>query len=459
LPGPASPLYEKNEKMKKKIFAVWVCLALVFFTVVYLFTYQEELRVNLDRFAHSQLVLSMIYDLENNLADAEAATRGFVLTGEEQQLEPYRQDIKEADRIFGELTRMTAAEPAQQRLLKTLQPLINQRKDLLEQSIELRRQQGLQDAEHVALAQRASKIQNRIRTLLDRLEDSEKKLLLPGYAQRQRNIRSWILGLALGTVGSFVILIGVMVMLNREITQRKKAENQLAGYQDNLRYLASQLSLAEEQERRRIAVYLHDRIGHSLALANIKLGELDKSVQGANSESLKAGLGQIGKLMEQAIRDAHTLTFEISPPILYELGLEAAVEWLTEKVQQEHGIAASFESDHQPLPLAEDVRVLVFQALSEVLVNAVKHARARNLAVSLQREGGYLCARVQDDGVGFQIAETGSHPKMDGGFGLFSIRERLKPFGGVVEVESEPGAGTRVTLRVPLQDRPPEEAS
>ncbi len=446
--------------MNKKIFAAWVCLALVIFTLIYLFTYHEELRVNLDRFAHSQQVLSLIYDLENNLADAEAATRGYVLTGEEQQLEYYHQDIQEVDRIFDELTHMTVAEPGQQRLLKGLQPLIRQRKDLFQQSIELRRQKGLQDAEHVALAQKATKVQNRIRATLDRLEDSEKKLLLPGYARRQRTIRSWILGLTVGTVGSFAILIAAMVMLNREITQRRKAENQLAGYQDNLRYLASQLSLAEEQERRRIAVHLHDSIGHSLALANIKLGELKKSVKGARSVALKENLGQIGELMEQAIHDAHTLTFELSPPILYELGLEAAVEWLTENVEQEHGIAASFESDHQALPLGEDVRVLVYQALSEVLVNAVKHARARNLMVSLQREGGYLCARVTDDGVGFQVPEPASsrHRKMDGGFGLFSIRERLKPFGGIMEVKSKPGAGTQVTLRVPLQDRPPEEA-
>lgn len=246
----------------------------------------------------------------------------------------------------------------------------------------------------------------------------------------------------------------VIYLLNREINERKRAEGQVAAYQENLRSLASQLSLAEERERRRLAANLHDRIGHTLALANIKLGELQKSAPTIDPNSLVTEFDKVTKLMRQAIHETQSLTFKISPPILYELGLEAALEWLTEQLQEEYGIAASFASDHEPTPLDDDVRILLFQAVSELLVNAVKHAQARNLKVSMQRAGGALKVEVADDGVGFQVPESGVPRQAQGGFGLFSIRERLRPFGGLLEVHSTPGAGARVTLTVPLKANP-----
>jgi signal transduction histidine kinase len=143
------------------------------------------------------------------------------------------------------------------------------------------------------------------------------------------------------------------------------------------------------------------------------------------------------------------LTFKISPPILYELGLEAALEWLTERFGREHGLLTFFESDRQPKSLDEDLKILVFQAVQELLVNVVKHANARNLKVSVWREGDILQVGVEDDGVGFNPQDLGLRHG-EGGFGLFSIRERLRPLGGNLRVSSEPGQGTEVTLSVPL---------
>ena len=161
-------------------------------------------------------------------------------------------------------------------------------------------------------------------------------------------------------------------------------------------------------------------------------------------------LEKTGSLLEQAIRDTHSLTFRISSPILYELGLAAALEWLTEQVQKDHGISTRFIADGGADLLGEDVQVLLFQAVNELLVNVVKHAQAQNVEVSLQREGGNLKVNVGDDGVGFQMPRTKPPLRERCGFGLFSIRERLRPYGGVLKVQSEPGAGTHITLTVPL---------
>jgi len=198
-------------------------------------------------------------------------------------------------------------------------------------------------------------------------------------------------------------------------------------------------------------VYLHDNIGQKLAISSIKLGQLQDAALAANSEALVAGLNEIRLLFKQIIQDTKSLTFKISSPILYELGLEAAVEWLTEELQDQHGIPTYFEDDHQPKPLDEDLRVLLFQAVSELLINVVKHARARHVQVSLWRDEEQLHIGIYDDGVGFNVTEISSRwGRKDGGYGLFSIRERLKAYGGHLDVKSSP-YGTTVTLSAPLQ--------
>jgi PAS domain S-box-containing protein len=241
--------------------------------------------------------------------------------------------------------------------------------------------------------------------------------------------------------------IGI-VNIARDITERRRVENQLLAYQERLRSLASELSLAEERERRRIATELHDRIGQTLAACKIKLGTLRES---ASSTELAEPLDEIRELVEEIIRTTRSLTFEVSPPILYELGLEAAVEWLVERIQRQYGLLSHFEHDRQPKPLDDDVSVLLFQAVRELLANVAKHAQARNVKVSLRREDSNIKITVEDDGNGFDVSDVVSHWSKSEGFGLFSLHERLNHLGGHLEVHSEPGHGTCATVAAPLK--------
>ena len=444
-----SNAYSLGSAMGKKLVAVWVTLGVVVFATVYLVTFQEQLRLDLDRLAHIRETLSLIYDLENNLADAESGARGFILTGDEEQLARYREAVNEIDRVFAELYQLTADEAGARRLLDELKPLIEKRRVLAQKSIDLA-QQPAGEKERQAVAREGARLQNRIRKNLENLEDRENKMLNPQWAKEKLKTRITLWVLSGGTFASFSLLVLLIYRLNQEIGVRKRAESQVAAYQDNLRSLASSLSLAEERERRRLAVYLHDQIGHTLALANIRLGELQKSLPSQCPGFPTAELEKAGSLLEQAIRDTHSLTFKISSPILYELGLDAALEWLTEQVQKDHGISTRFISDSRTDHLDDDVRVLLFQAVNELLVNVVKHAQAQNVEVSIRRGGANLKIEVGDDGVGFQMPRMGPHLRERCGFGLFSIRERLRPYGGGLEVQSEPGAGTHVILTVPL---------
>jgi signal transduction histidine kinase len=148
------------------------------------------------------------------------------------------------------------------------------------------------------------------------------------------------------------------------------------------------------------------------------------------------------------------LTFELSPPVLYELGIEAALESLVERMQQVNGIQIKLVDRGGRKPLSEDTAVLCFRAVQELLVNVLKHAHARKIEVSTGSDRGRIRITVADDGIGFDTSEGLSGKGGKGGFGLFSIRERLQHLGGSLKVDSNPGHGTRVTLSAPLKHYP-----
>lgn len=238
------------------------------------------------------------------------------------------------------------------------------------------------------------------------------------------------------------------IVVNQDITERKRAEGKILEYQEQLRSLASELLLTEERERREIATTLHDYIGQTLAITQIKLGEL----RAADPHQVTRQVDEIRGLIDQTIRYSRSLTFELSPPILYELGLEAAICSLCEKFREQHGIPVECVYDQEHKPMNDDIRVLLFQAVRELLVNVGKHARARSVRVTSSKEDDAIRITVADDGIGLNAAENGVRLRKGHGFGLFSIRERLRYFGGSIEIESAAGHGTRVTLTAPLAE-------
>lgn len=239
-----------------------------------------------------------------------------------------------------------------------------------------------------------------------------------------------------------------VVSMMADITKEKKAQEEIQAYQESLRALASELSLTEERERRRLAADLHDHIGQILALSQIKLGALRQTVSGPESQEL---VSEIRDLIGQAIRYTRSLTYELGLPILYDLGLRAALEWLAEQMQERHGLVIRVHRDQESGHLPEATRILVFRVVREILTNVVKHARATEAEVYIQERGPYLHIEILDNGVGFDASELTSKAGKTFGYGLFSIRERLTSIGGHFKIASSPGSGTHVTIIVPLE--------
>ncbi len=239
--------------------------------------------------------------------------------------------------------------------------------------------------------------------------------------------------------------------LAREELERKVEERtaELRKNNETLRVMSSQLAMAEERERHRIASDLHDSIGQNLGLCKIKLGLLGEEVPSPGGRQL---VNELREFVSRLIHDVRGIASELSSPLLYELGFEAAVEWLLERLEKQHGIHTRFADDRLPKPLDDDVRVVLFQAVRELVLNIARHASAQNASLRIEKKRQTIRVVVQDDGIGFDASRIGFHPHSDlRGLGLVSIKQRLEMCGGRLDIRSSAKRGTRIMLTAPLK--------
>jgi PAS domain S-box-containing protein len=232
--------------------------------------------------------------------------------------------------------------------------------------------------------------------------------------------------------------------LERQVSERTQ---ELMSSQGQLRALATELNLAEQRERKRIAAEMHDHLAQMLVLVRLKLGQAKQGPVHRSLEMIK----QAEDVVNDALTYTRNLVAELSPPVLHEFGLFAALKWLGEQMQRyQLHVTVQIESTGG-LRLPEDQAVLMFQSVRELLMNAVKHAVAKQAFLLVEEREGYLQIVVEDQGVGFDLLAmaTQQPSPLSSKFGLFSIRERMNAMGGRLELHSAPGEGTRATLILP----------
>jgi signal transduction histidine kinase len=245
-------------------------------------------------------------------------------------------------------------------------------------------------------------------------------------------------------------VVGIQAIL-KDITERKKAEDRLHDYQDKLKAMASERLAAEEHERHRIAMGLHDEICQKLVFTKLAL---ESSLKPISDSKALAQLKIISESIGETIDKVNALTFKLSNPVLRELGFVKALQkHLVEEVQEKYGIAFELEADEQLSIEQEEVKNSLFRMSKELLMNVVKHAQARSVKVSVHKKQNQIHLVIRDDGLGFDIAEDHSQVYRTSKFGLFSIREQLEGLGGSLSIESEPGKGTTAMVLVPFDDK------
>jgi len=224
-------------------------------------------------------------------------------------------------------------------------------------------------------------------------------------------------------------------------------EAEIWEYQNMLKQLSSDLILVEEAQRRHLAIALHDHLGQSLAMAKIKMAGLLNSLQ---DKALLAKLKAIEADITDAVKQTRSLTYELSPPVLHELGLLEALEWRLEKIRLETDIETSYEHNLEKIKLRNEQEVMLFRSVDEILKNIIKHASATKVTITAQATRYSFSLTVADNGKGFDTSILTPGQRRKDSFGLFSIKERLEYLGGVLDIQSEQGAGTRVILNVPV---------
>ena len=227
--------------------------------------------------------------------------------------------------------------------------------------------------------------------------------------------------------------------LEKEIRQRIQ-------YQEKLQSLTAKLIRIEERQRREIATSLHDSVIQLLVLSNIKLDQLINNP----AKDSKTVMKQIHGYLDRTIHELRSMTFQISPPILYELGLVPALEWLCERFGKEYGLICRSIDDQLDKPVSEDIRNMLFQAVQELFINIVKHAKATHVEIRVKKVNKQIIIEVTDDGRGFDADHLKTDMDHAFGFGLFNIQERIRFMKGHFHIRSEINSGTTVKLQAPL---------
>jgi signal transduction histidine kinase len=249
---------------------------------------------------------------------------------------------------------------------------------------------------------------------------------------------------------AIVMGVGFIVSVTSPLIRSIEARTEELAYaHERLRSHSAQVSLEIEQARRRLAVDLHDGLGQALALANIKLGMLRERGEAAQ---LAPRVREIEDIIAEARKQSKEMTWQLSPPVLYEVGLVAAIRGLARDLEGRYGLGVMVQDEGECTGLDEETRISLFRSVNELLINVAKHAKIDRASVRISNWVKDVMIIVEDHGVGFDPSSDASE------YGLFTVRERMHHLGGILTIASRPGGGTKVTLVVPRSTAGSERA-
>jgi signal transduction histidine kinase len=277
-----------------------------------------------------------------------------------------------------------------------------------------------------------------------RLEESEKE-----FATARRNAANRLL-LILGLSVLLAIVVARASLLHAEHLELRadRQHAEVAQAKGELQELSARLLEIEEEGRRTLSRELHDEIGQALALLQIEISHAHGLLP-AHPEAARDRLRRGRELAERTVQTVRDISLLLRPPLLDDLGLAPALQFQLEDFLRRSGITCEFVEEGVSEQLPDAVKTCVYRVVQEALHNCEKHSGAATVRVAVRQQADCLTAEIQDDGRGFQLNEQGM-PSQVRGLGLLGIRERVAIAGGTLTVESAPGQGARIGLRIPL---------
>ena len=291
----------------------------------------------------------------------------------------------------------------------------------------------------------------------------EKRQLRSQYAEAQEDLRLLNQELERRIVERTAELEVANSELARELSERKQIEEQLRQLTGTLeervkertqqlstsyarvRALATDLTVAEQTERRRLAMELHDYLAQILVVSRMKVAQL---LAQDHDPEVRKTLQAVDQLLHQSLDYTRSLVSELTPQALYESGLGAAIRWLGDQMRRQAVLHVEVDLDAPEPPLPEADAVLLFHSIRELLFNVLKHGKINRAYVSMKYTRDVLSIAVSDQGCGFDVSRL-SEDHSDR-FGLLSIRERMTALGGSFDLQSAPGKGTIASLHLPV---------
>lgn len=424
--------------------------------------------------AHSHEVLAASENLLSTLADAETGQRGYIITGVPIYLEPFETAKR---RVHGSVDRLRtlAYENLEHKpAIYEIERLVDDKLAELSETIALRREKGFEAARKIMVTDRGKRVMDTIRSRLKEINSRESTILASSEQKSQSNYELVLLANALSLFLGLGILSFAYFIVYQDIVIRRRADEalresearlrefsiglehrvtartaELVQSRDRLRAMATELNLAEQRERQRLARELHDHLQQLLVLGKIKLGHGKQLADQVPACAIL--LRETDEVLSEALTYTRTLVADLSPRVLSDHGLAAGLIWLREYMQK-HSMTVTVRAPEEDVVLPEDQKILLFQSVRELLINASKHARTDQATVTLEQLNGELRIEVRDEGVGFDHAETTipSNGELSSKFGLLSIRERMQVLGGFFDIQSVRGIGTTATLVMPV---------
>lgn len=284
------------------------------------------------------------------------------------------------------------------------------------------------------------------------LSEHERSLIFDKWVNsRDADAVGWRRVLMTGSaiLASILFVLGGTILWNRRLTRKVEARTEdLAESREALRALAQHLDRIREEEKSRLALEMHDELGHSLMALTMSVRKLGRSLKMSvpDKQEMRAQVDELLDLVKQATATSRRIMSDLRPSVLHDLGLVAAIEWLAHEFEEHSGIQCVVDAGNLDPELSDDASIALFRIVQESLTNIAKHSQASAAKIALDVNADGLMLEIVDDGIG--IATNWQNKK--GSFGLIGMRERAIAIGGKLRVDSGPDSGSAVRIEVPL---------
>lgn len=429
----------------------------------------REFDETVDWVTHSQEVLGRLQVVLSDVQDLEIGLRGYVMTGKEPFLSPYRSGLDMLSRNRQKLSTVLQVNPQdppeQLRNLEVLNALIDKKLVLLKTMLALRKDVSYQSARMESYMAESKELMDSIRALIEDMQTLERDRLIARDRHADEKGKKAILYFVVCVMMEIMILIWIAWQIRREITQRQQAQDALSRTHDELelriqertealvdsnerlRELSHRLMNVQETERRQIAHDLHDEIGQSLTAMKLDLREADSILKSGPTASL---LADSLNILDQVIRQVRNLALDLRPSLLDELGLVPALKWYIKRQGERAGWETEYSAHEEDDQLPPEVEITCFRIVQEALTNVARYAEATHVQVTLERRGDRLVLTIEDNGTGFNVEMAKTRARTGFSIGLLGMEERARLVGGELTISSSPKTGTKLTASLPL---------